>query len=605
MNPGVEGRPGLECCLLEGWRDGSSLNMTPGITKKPVAGHWLFAVACSLLLGCVATPNAEGAALSEADRATLRKLAKLPMIEIQSGFGLKTGGPDGNFGFWSERDLQVEREKLVAVESERRDDPRYWLQRARVLGDLDHETERNRLNAKALALAERLKLAESADSEQQVLLAEVLMANEQLEKAEELLRKLITANPEDWRAWIELGNCLNRKTLSRLEQAKPSAYGEGDASQDASGQPRSTWHRLQELKPEFEAAWRCFDRAVELAPAESKPYIDRVQARFLFLLHQSNAPGESWPEDGWRRAQADLQKWAELEPDSIPARFLSVLVAVLPRQAAARRASVANPESNAGGLLSTDDRAEITNALEQLEGIASRSSATEAAKCFSLKSLFQIVLSADETDDSPMTGQIRRDAERAVELDPLRTECWEILIGFHGPDSEVDHEAALPFAEGYAKHAPSGRAHLYLAKVYEGLGRDADGARAIESGLKLEPDNVYLLMGKAALQLKSEADSALVDATQSLQKAKLALDQQLSAAERGSEQIKELRAMAVEMWKLVALLYGLEGDKPEATKFAKRALEMDPDDERASEILAALNALPDQPRKEATGLDLE
>lgn len=578
--------------------------MIPGITKKPVASHWLFAVACSLFLGCVTPLDSEGAALSAEDQAALRKLAKLPTIKIQSGFGLKTGGPDGNFGLWSERDLQLELERLVAAESDRRDDPRYWLQRARVLVGRDHEVERNRLNAKALDLAQDLNLAESTSSEQQVLLAEVLMANEQLEKAEELLRKLIAANPEDWRAWTELGNCLDRKALGRLEQTKPSADGE-DSSQDASRQPRSTWHRLQELKPEFEAAWRCFDRAVELAPAESKPYIDRVQARFLFLLHQSNAPGESWPEDGWRQAQADFQKWAELEPDSIPARFLSVLVAVLPRQAAARRASVANPESNAGGLLSTDDRAEITYALEQLEGIASRSSASDAAKCFSSKSLFQIVLSADETDDSPMTGQIRRDAERAVELDPLRTECWEILIGFHGPDSEVDHQAALPFAEGYAKHVPTGRAQLYLAKVYEGLVRDPDAARAIESGLKLEPDNVYLLLGKAALQLKSEADSALVDATQSLQKAKLALDQQLSAAERESEQIKELRTMAVEMWKLVALLYGLEGDKPEATRIARRALEADPDDERASELLAALNALPDQPRKEATGPDPE
>ncbi len=576
--------------------------MTSGITKKPVAGHWLFAVAGCLLLGLVATPNSEGAALSETDRATLRKLVKLPTIKHEIGFGLKTGGPDGNFGLWSERDLQLELEKLVAAESDRRDDPRYWLQRARVLGDLDHEEERERLNAKALAQAERLKLAESADSEKQVLLAEVLMANQQLEKAEELLRKLITANPEDWRAWNELGNCLDRRVLGRLEKPKPSADGESDASEDASRKPTTIWHQLKELKSEFEAALRCFDRAVELAPAESKPYLDRAHARMFFLLFESKELGEPWPEDGWRQAQADLQKWADLEPDSMSARVVPVGWSVLTRQAADRRASAAETESNTARPLSADDRSRIVNAVEHLERIALRSSATEASKCFQLKTWLQMFLFADKPDDSSMLGRLRQDAERAVELDPLRTESWEILIRFHSRDGEMDYQAALPFAESYARHVPTGRAHLYLAKVYEGLGRDQDAARAIESGLKLEPDDVYLLLGKAALALGSEHDFALFEAKLNLLKAKAVIDELAAKSKYSSEQFN---AVLVELRKLVALLHGLDGDKSEAIDYAKRALEMDPDDKRASEILAAMNALPDQPRKEATGLDLD
>jgi hypothetical protein len=37
----------------------------------------------------------------------------------------------------------------------------------------------------------------------------------------------------------------------------------------------------------------------------------------------------------------------------------------------------------------------------------------------------------------------------------------------------------------------------------------------------------------------------------------------------------------------------------------ERVLKADPDDERASEILAALKALPDQPRNEGAGLGLD
>jgi tetratricopeptide (TPR) repeat protein len=120
--------------------------------------------------------------------------------------------------------------------------------------------------------------------------------------------------------------------------------------------------------------------------------------------------------------------------------------------------------------------------------------------------------------------------------------------------------------------------------------------------LPLEPDDVYLLLGKAALALGGEHDFALFDAKLSLLKAKAVIEELAAKSKYSSEQFN---AVLVELRKLVALQHGLEGDKSEAIDYAKRALEMDPDDERASEILAALNALPDQRQKAETGLALE
>ncbi len=257
----------------------------------------------------------------EIDKAKLRKLAELPTVTVVAGVGFST---TSGFTFNDEKpDPAAEIVRLrKQLQGDATDAERYQR-----LGLLYHKIDQKKASeeayAKAVALCRRQVREHPEDKRWLARLGDALVATDQADEGEKLLRRAIREAPEDWRAWLALAQCLDGRAVHAVtgDEGFTLRFASEKLIVSTLLKKKPTAQQIAQMRRLHKEARACYDRAVTLAPRETKPYFWRAASSW----------GHGAIEAGLRMAKvekadlvaalltpdvaADMSRVARLSPD--------------------------------------------------------------------------------------------------------------------------------------------------------------------------------------------------------------------------------------------------------------------------------------------------
>ena len=169
---------------------------------------------------------------------------------------------------------------------------------------------------------------------------------------------------------------------------------------------------------------------------------------------------------------------------------------------------------------------------------------------------------------------------RAVALDPTREQAWEVLCAMLAQMERYDD--LLGVCEDRVRQKDSARGHLLLAKAYEKLHQWDDSESEIMEALRMAPNNFSANLAEAALVLRrGQDDDALSEANSWLARSERLLGE-TPATQRSVQLIVDLTLTR-------SIYFALTDQLDEARQWAKAVIEQDKNNNRAQEILTAMD----------------
>ena len=402
------------------------------------------------------------------------------------------------------------------------------------------------------------------DGPLQARCADVLQEINRVDEAEHLLREAIRRMPRDWSCQVEMGQLL-------LGRSWRAAVGTNVPTWTAppAGRKLTPADREVAEKNRVEAR-RYFERAVELAPDEPRPYLCRVLHRttepvFRKAMDQPRGLSPDRPHDfarsmGSDENCADMARVARLSRTNHAAIAYWAWCEALP---AMMKAEGGKPLS----FLSSQRRQNFFEALRMLEALAKSASKVWAAAAFEMVG----VLKAAVEQDAPAAIAAFR---RAVASDSSRDRAWDCIAGLtvqSGQPADL-----VDVGQEYRRHSDTPRAHIVLAKAYDKAGQSDQALAEALAAVKLDPRDATAQLATAALLLRrAGAKDAGQPWKQSLASATRLLD--------GMEESELRQSLRVNYLLNQAIALGVDGDPAAARKLLRRALESSGGDDRVQE----------------------
>jgi Tfp pilus assembly protein PilF len=330
--------------------------------------------------------------------------------------------------------------------------------------------------------------------------------------------------------------------------------------------------RIEEARRLLKEAKDYLERAVRLAPKEPQVYLSRIFA-----------------------AWGDFAMQALLRPEQIQSYYRTLVLTVLPD---IQRAARLTPNDSYAigsiglaeviyhlvqGRLSTqsfkawweelpeESRRVVLQSIERLKPYAQSDEPHVAAGASEMLGILLFIARDEQQAEVAL--------RRTLALDPSRKQAWEMLTlilftGGRWPDIAALYEKRLQFEDTVYFR-------FILAKVYEVLGQVARGEEHLRRALRMNPDDVRVQLGLAAILLKyHEEAEALEEAGHWLKRAGQRLESSTDRSLRSNHALN------------LGIYLALTGDTEGARRQLQQALEYDADNQSAREALAALGAEP-------------
>jgi tetratricopeptide (TPR) repeat protein len=519
-----------------------------------------------LVFVCAALPTAA----QEVDQAKLRKAARLPKISLLGGVGFNS-----DTGFFLLGETRDVRPKIAALQKTLKGDATDAATYYR-LGDLYDEAKEEKKAKDAYEQAVRLyrqRLKDDPDNGR--LLAEfgaALLAVENDEEGETVLRKAARKAPGEATAWLELGRHLESRALYTLI-GDPSGKGKhlGLAALLAIVLKGKLAAQFETRAAPIEAEARtCFDRAVAAAPKNPRCYVDRACFHTRFGMMHAAFRASRGEDENLARAMyseetlADLEQVAELSPDDYRAQGVVALYAVM---VAAGKAEDRSPKAILAAM-PKKARQDFDKRVARLEKLTA---SPEREKAAGAEEVLALVCWLGKGDADLM----QKHARRAVELNPAREQAWDALTiaAVIGGDAEE----TLRICQERVKKRDSARARFLLAKSLADKGDFDQAERELRQAVALDGSHYHAQLGLAAVLLRrAEKAAILEEAGKHLDLASRTLDDKASAEERDKHAL------------LKGIHQGLSGERLAARQTLLKILDTDKDNRDAKAALAAL-----------------
>lgn len=511
-------------------------------------------------------------AAQQVDKEKLRKLAKLPTVENQWGFGFTLTG--GFTTFWESPDVSAEITALRKSTKNNVTDAERYYRLGELYNQMDDDVRAQSAFAKSVELYRKLLKSQPSKGELLAQFGKTLSAAEKKDEAETVLRKAVKVAPQEWRCWVALGKFLQEKSEAALWGFK--------STKEKPNFEKVYAHLLQmQRSPEsttpaqalLDEARNCFDKAVAIAPNNPQTYTERGKFRighgfvqmFIHALHdeQDDARKAMFPPE----ALPDFQRAAELNPNDHRAITIAA-VYELTSVAFHNGHGVDNyADVEMWNSLPEATRQSMREAMSKLETFSQSKNKRVAAEASEMLGLLQFV--AQETARSETS------LRRALALDPSREQSWEMLISIMV--TEQRYQNLVSVCTERLKYKNSARNRMFLAKAYDKLNQSDKSEEQVQIALKLEPNDFTANLALAALLIRRSSDaSTLLQAGERLAKA--------------GQVLKE--SPPHKQWVDYALTRGvylaLNGDVEAAEKQLEQVLEHDEDNEDAKEALKAI-----------------
>jgi tetratricopeptide (TPR) repeat protein len=321
-------------------------------------------------------------------------------------------------------------------------------------------------------------------------------------------RRAVSVAPQDWRTWTYLAHARLQQVPTVLCGGKDEHLPKDRRTQEVIGAlhlRRFRAEHVDEAEKVLNEALQCHDKARQLAPNEPK----RQEQRYGFKL------GEIILRNGIcafrdqppiyklmqleRVVLDELQSAARLYPDHLlwQSQVAHQLIVVGWQQHTQKNAKD-------GEALKTfqparpEDLTAIREALANIEKLTVGASTETAVYCYSMLA----ALNASMTDHV----STERLARKILQLDSKHQIAFEQLqssLTFQKRNAEV-----LPIAQTLKDAIPSPRNCYLLAKALALNERYDLAENACLAGLKMDPNDVYCLLGAAALAMRKSDDEA-------------------------------------------------------------------------------------------------
>jgi tetratricopeptide (TPR) repeat protein len=434
----------------------------------------------------------------------LRELVVFPEMNLTIHFGLDFQGDK-----WvvSENVNLPDEISLLRDELKQRPDDIKQLLRLGNLLDSNGETNDSKsCYQKAEQLCRNKIAVNPQDGLSLMDLGEALDALDQDDEAESVYRKATSVSSNGWKCWVRLGNFLANQFYLMFPKNLRSQYFPGRVPSQQILDYRPSADALKKSETSLAEASRCFDRAMALAPKEPEVFFQR--AGYMCVSNVQNCffrhfrDNEEISSDKWisaffsPEAIANLQKAAELSPKNY--EYIS-LAAYFDWINATKQVNITNFTSTFDTLPDTT-RQYISDAMTRLENLSEGSDNEAAAGALENLGMLNIIFG-----NSPAAAV---DLRRAVSLDPMRDQTWDLFLLSLGKSASHDEVTAI--CESRLKYKDSARNHLLLARAFEYQKKWDKAGEQAEAVLILEPDNLTAHLTAhlelAALALKQSVD---------------------------------------------------------------------------------------------------
>ena len=446
------------------------------------------------------------------DKDKLRRAASLPHLSIIIGYGVNRQGD-----FITTPETAPHPEKIAELEKELKGDATD-VECYRRLAKLYYRTYQpakgKEVSRKVVSLLREQLEQHPDDRASRLRLADALERVEKQDEAETLVRRVVKDHPNDWHAWLALGEILDTKCWEAITNGKPFRPVGPEPLLQAMRVAQPTPERIAASQRYRREAVACFDRAVALAPREPKTYRQRGGSRYTYgfldlglRLYKGEKADFSDCFLG-RESISDLRKAVELDRQEYMGLGMVAMVAVMVEVHDQRvRDPSAKQLEKLADYLSESTLKCVREDMAWLEKGVRNPDQAKAAEAAEVLGFLQFMCFQD-------WSAAEKSARRSIALDPTREAAWDILSSCL-LDAKKYRKAATVCRQRLER-TDSARNRLLLAKAYESLDQLDKAEEIVRAGLKREPDDFMLRLTLADLLLIRGGDEDLNQAGQIL-----------------------------------------------------------------------------------------
>lgn len=451
----------------------------------------------------------QGALAQQVDKDALRKLVRLPQMNIEGGL------PFIGYNDFFRRPKSVDPKEIEALKKALRGDasdaPRH-LKLAELFARQNRRDEAAAAFAKAESLFKPLVEKNPKDGTVRLQYARCLEAVEKINEAEKMHRETVRLFPKNSEAWHQLADFLTQKgmhealTIFREEAKSKPPEGKTDVLALLASRQIPAEHKRMFDQCMDEAAL-CFDKVVSLSPKQPDAYRNRAEFRSFYRgmipAAMRAAHGEkvnALEQSLSSETLADLHEVARLDPNNAEAvgRVAMGELGVLAAQGRAKKLGT----MDAWKQLDKETQTRMEALIERLQGLTKHSNKINAAIAAQSLGMLLMMLKGDLDKAIQMLWL-------AVTNEPDRENAWDSLMLLtvgNRSDKEI-----VAVCEARLKHHDTWRNRLLYAKALERSERFEEMNEQIDRALKLAPDEAMPNLFKAAALLRNARDVKMME----------------------------------------------------------------------------------------------
>jgi tetratricopeptide (TPR) repeat protein len=508
----------------------------------------------------------------------LRKLAKLPVVDLRFGYSMDS--VDDLMPSGATLDPVKEIASLQkAMQGGPPDAERYFrLSQLYMKQDQSKDKAGEALD-KSIALFRQRVDQQPENGRLLTDFGEALGFNGNNVEAEHVLRKAAAVATNDWHVWVNLGSLLQGKALSSLYNEDNANFWSPEALAKLAANARPLPNKLKQSQAYMDEAMKCYDNAATVAPKEPEVFLKRAWAcsvnnRFRAIIAEINGDDS---ESGKKPPNPfagvgvveNLQEAARLNPKNYNAIGALVIGEIVKQTSQ----PVLSGNFTTSLINSLPDKSQkiVRDGMTCLQKLEDDPDKRVAAGALETEGAIEFTLMSDRVNGE-------QKLRRALALDPSRDRAAEMLTGLLAQSKNFTE--MLTVCEARANQNPTPRNLLLLAKAHEMLGHTAEAEKQMEAAVKLAPDDFDSQIGLGAMLLHHTDDDSLARAADHIRLAKAALAK-LPGGTGTADQVTNYYFTA-------GLYQGLAGNTDRARDAFRLILEHDPANENAKAALAAL-----------------
>jgi tetratricopeptide (TPR) repeat protein len=527
---------------------------------------------CVLLLVCAAAEADTPPAVKE----QLRKLSRLPTVSLQLKFGLNS--MEGLLFEAEDVDPEVEVANLRKSMKGTPDDAQRYCELAKLLSRLEpgNPAGKEALD-KSIELFRKRIEAQPTNCQALAEFGEALHLAGRDDEAESVLRNAVRTVPDAWQPWLALAGQLQASANTVLLSTNDAGKNSAKAASNTILQSKPSPDQIERAQKLMAESMTCFDKAVAAAPTEPMVYERRGAGRCtrssfeaMLKLARGEETNTTIIASSFLdlQAQVDFRKAVELNPRNYRTIGAMIMMEVM---GASSLSGKAISSANNWESMPEESKNVVREGMTRLQKLGEDPDKKVAAGAIGLEGTMRFVI----LGDAPRSEASLR---RAIELNPARDKCWEMLMAMLAISGQNQELADL--CEQRVKRKDNAENRFLLAKARERLGQFDRAETQLQTVLKTSPDYINALGGMAALLLKHDDLDSLRQAALDLKRA-----EDLVAKLRPEEQKDDLKS---DLLFTHALYNGLTGETESARKLLREILNYDKEYEGAQTALDAL-----------------